>query len=272
MSLHLEYRDPTKIPVEVPGVTPDLLVGMSIPSIERLECFVGNTKVPLADLFRISGDPADERLIWAGDLRGVHWIGAGMRSGRMTIDGDAGRHLGSEISGGDIEVQGSVGDWVGAEMKGGQIRVHGNAGHLAGSAYRGSRRGMIGGSLMIDGRAGNEIGLSMRRGLIAIGGDAGDLIGMNLLAGTVLVFSQAGIRHGAGMKRGTIGLFGESQAPVLPSFRFACRTRLLALTLILRELERQEFPFPVELLTHEVTCFSGDFLEGGRGEMWFRSG
>lgn len=269
MPLTLEYHHETNIPVEVPGVVPDRLTEMPVSSIERMECFVGNTRVHLADLFRVSGDPTDAEIRWTGNLSGVHWMGAGMQSGRMLVDGDAGRHLGSELAGGEIDVRGSVGDWAGAEMKGGHLRVRGDAGHLAGAAYRGSRRGMTGGTLIIDGRVGNEIGLSMRRGLIAVGGDAGDIVGFNMLAGTILVFGQAGIRHGAGMKRGTIGLLGQTAASVLPTFRFACRTRLVALTLLLQQLVRDGLAFPRELLTSDVSCYNGDFLEGGRGEILF---
>ena len=104
-----------------------------------------------------------------------------MQSGAITIDGDCGRHLGSEMSGGTITVHGHAGDWIGG-MKGGLIHVHGNAGHQVGAAYRGSERGMNRGTIIIDGNAGNEIGLTMRRGLIGIGGNAGDLIGFNMLA------------------------------------------------------------------------------------------
>ena len=182
MALKLQYETTTNVPVEVEGITPERVAPMSLAEIERLPIFVGNTQVPLAELFQISGDPSDECLDWQGELTGVHWVGAKMTRGQIRIHGSVGRHLGSEMSGGRIEVQGDAGDWVGAELRGGLIQVHGSAGHLIGAAYRGSRRGMTGGSILIDGNVGNEIGHTHAAWLLVVGGDAGDLIGFNLLA------------------------------------------------------------------------------------------
>ena len=152
-------------------------------------------------------------------------------------------------------------------MHGGMIHVHGRAGHLVGAAYRGSRRGMTGGTILIDEGVGNELGHTMRRGLIAVGGDAGDLIGFNMLAGTILTFGQIGIRHGAGMKRGTLALLGPEHPPILPTFRFACRCRPLALSLLLQELSRAGFQFDPALKQSDVALYNGDFVAGGRGEL-----
>jgi formylmethanofuran dehydrogenase subunit C len=272
MALQLHYRGTTNVPVEVEGVTPDRLAPMRCAEIERMRVFVGNTQVPLAELFDLAGDPSDQQLDWYGDLSGVHWVGAGMVSGHMQIHGPVGRHLGSEMSGGQIHVDADAGDWVGAELKGGLIHVRGSVGHLAGSAYRGSQRGMTGGTILIDGDAGNEIGHSMRRGLLVVRGAGGDLIGFNLLAGTVLVLGSTGIRHGAGMKRGTLGLLGVERPPLLPSFRFGCRSHPLFLQLVFRHLRGFGFPIDDDLVATEVDAFHGDLLEGGRGEILLRAG
>ena len=267
MPLRFRLKSASSVPLEVEGVTPDALRGKALAEIERLEMFQGNVKLPLAEFFVISGDANDEVHDWEGDLAGVHWIGAKMTSGRVIIHGNAGRHVGSEMRGGDIHVRGDAGDWVGGEMHGGLIHVRGRAGHLVGSAYRGSPVGMTRGTILIGGDAGNEIGHSMRRGLIAIGGNIGDLAGMNMRAGSILVFGESGIRHGAGMKRGTLAFLGKTTPPLLPTFRRACRFRPLALQLIYRELARHEFRVPETLFTCEYDLFSGDFLEGGRGEI-----
>ncbi len=272
MALQLHYRETTNVPVEVEGISPDRVAHMNCGEIERIRVFVGNTQVPLAELFDISGDPSDQQLDWYGDLSGVHWIGARMVSGVMRIHGPVGRHLGSEMSGGQIDVEGDVGDWVGAELKGGMIHVHGSAGHLVGGAYRGSCRGMTGGTIVIGGNVGNEIGHSMRRGLLVVRGTAGDLIGFNMLAGTILVFGKAGIRPGAGMKRGTIGLLGGERPALLPSFRYACRIHPLFLRLVFKQLDRCGFPVDDDLAIAEVDTYHGDLLEGGRGEILLRAG
>ena len=270
MSLRLEYTAKTTVPVEVEGLVPNAVQEMSLDEIRRFEVFHGNEKVPVAELFDVSGKPSDGQIDWEGELSGVHWIGAKMTAGKICVHGNAGRHLGSEMKGGGIEVAGDAGDWVGGEMHGGQIHVDGRAGHLIGAAYRGSRRGMSGGTILIEGSVGNEIGHTMRRGLLAVGGDAGDLVGFNMLAGTILVFGDGGIRHGAGMRRGTIGFFSDSKPLLLPSFRYGCRCRPGIMPMLLREIDQLGFGIADELILSEYDLYHGDLIEGGRGEILVR--
>lgn len=270
MTLKLAYHGETPVPVEIEGLTPDWACDKSLAEIERLEIFHGNRKIPLAEMFRVSGDAADKQFEFEGNLSGVHWIGAHMTSGLIHVHGPAGRHVGSEMSGGEIFVHGDTRGWVGAEMHGGFIHVHGNAGHLAGAAYRGSAKGMTGGMLLIDGNAGNEIGLTMRRGLIAIGGSAGDMIGFNMIAGTVLVFGESGIRPGAGMRRGTIGLLGPNPPPLLPSFRYAATFQPQVMSLLLRDIRSRGLKIDEALLSSEFDVYQGDLVSVGKGEILFR--
>src|ERR1044071_5530386 len=164
--LRLRYNANTSIPVEIEGLTPQWASGKSLTEIERFEIFHGNRRLALGEYFSVSGDGADGRLEFEGNLSGVHWIGAQMSGGEIHVQGNAGRHVGSEMTGGAIHVHGDARDWVGGEMHGGLIHVRGNAGHLIGSAYRGSRMGMTGGTIMIGGAVGNEVGHTLRRGLI----------------------------------------------------------------------------------------------------------
>lgn len=266
MSLTLRYRAETTVPVEVEGLLPSAVREKPRKEIERWEIFHGKEKRALAELFDVSGDPSDERIVFEGDLSGVHWIGAGLERGEIHVAGNAGRHVGSEMSGGRITVEGSVGDWLGAQMHGGLVRVHGSAGHMVGAAYRGSTRGMTGGTILVQGPAGNETGQSMRRGLIAVGG-AGDVTGYNLIAGTILVFGPSGIRPGANMRRGTIGLFGPQRPSLLPTFRYACRLRPVFLAMLLRELTRLGYPTDKRLSSADVELYHGDLVSLGRGEV-----
>lgn len=270
MTIELRYRDCATVPLEVEGILPETLRAKPLADVQRMPVFHGNEQADLGDFFDVSGDSESDRLVWIGNLSGVHWIGAKMKSGEIAIDGDAGRHVGSEMRGGRIHVSGDAGDWVGAEMKGGLVHVDGSAGHLIGAAYRGSARGMTGGSILIRGNAGNEIGHTMRRGLLAVGGNIGDLAGFNMLAGTILTFGECGIRHGAGMRRGTLGFFG-TPPDLLLSFGFACRYRPEVLELVFRELRRLDFPVSEELLEAPVDLYYGDQIEGGRGEVWLRT-
>jgi len=267
MALTLRYNAQSSIPVEIEGFTPDRVRDKSLAEIERVEIFHGNEKLPLAELFTVSGDASDEHFEFEGDLSGVHWIGAHMTSGTLRVQGNVGRHLGSEMHGGTIHVTGSASDWVGGEMHGGLIHITGEAGHLVGAAYRGSARGMTGGTILVQGSAGNEVGHSMRRGLVAIGGVAGDLLGFNMIAGTVLVFGRCGLRPGAEMRRGTIGLLGGEVPRLLPTFRHACRYRPQMIPLVLRYLRSLDFSFDDNLLAADYDLYHGDFLALGKGEL-----
>src|SRR3954466_1669057 len=101
MPLHLTLRHRnSSVPLEVEEITPDAVRDKSLAEIEKLEVFEGNVKSRLADYFTVSGDAADEIHEWEGDLAGVHWIGAQMQSGKIVINGNAGRHIGSEMRGG----------------------------------------------------------------------------------------------------------------------------------------------------------------------------
>ena len=192
MPLKLSYKLKTGVPVEVDGIVPNVLAPLSLEAIERLEVQHGNERLPLAEAFTATGNAADGRLEFVGELAGVHRIGAGMTTGRIDVAGAAGRHAGSQMTGGEIHVAGDSGDWLGAEMHGGSIHVHGNAGNLVGSAYRGSERGMTGGTILVAGNVGDECGHTMRRGLLAVGGSCGVFVGINMIAGSVLVFGDCG--------------------------------------------------------------------------------
>jgi formylmethanofuran dehydrogenase subunit C len=271
MALTLQYHAQTTIPVEVEGLVPNVVRTRSVAEIEQFPIYHGNQQLPLAELFRVSGDPGDGEMRFEGDLSGVHWIGAHLTEGLIHVIGSAGRHLGSEMKGGEIHVDGNAGDWVGGEMHGGLIHVRGRAGHVIGAAYRGSRRGMTGGTLLIGGDVGNEIGHTMRRGLLAVGGSCGDCPGFNMIAGTILVLGNCGIRPAAGMRRGTLGLFGPEPPKLLPTFRRGAVYQPLFLRLILRELDRFGFEFDRELLSAELQFFAGDFVAEGKGEILLRT-
>ena len=130
---------------------------------------------------------------------------------------------------------------------------------------------MTGGTIMIHGNVGNELGHTLRRGLIAVGGNCGDGAGFNMLAGTIVVLGDSGIRPGAGMRRGTIALLGASAPAMLPTFRYASDFDPPALKMIFRELSQLNFPLPDDISAANFALHHGDFIEGGRGEIFVRA-
>jgi formylmethanofuran dehydrogenase subunit C len=270
MSIKLTYRAQTSIPVEVEGLTPDWACDKPLREIERFPIFHGNRQLPIAEMFEITGDADDKQFDFFGDLSGVHWIGAHMRSGRIFIHGPAGRHLGSEMRGGEIRIEGDAGGWLGCEMRGGFIHVQGNAGHLLGAAYRGSAKGMAGGTILVDGNVGNEAALSMQQGMILIGGDAGDMLGYNMTGGTVIVVGNSGIRVGAGMRGGVIAIFGSAPPRMLPSFDHFRTGPPESIRSLLLESRNTGLRFEEFQLQADFDSYVGDSLADGNGEISVR--
>jgi formylmethanofuran dehydrogenase subunit C len=251
-------------PLEAGAVTPDNFRGRSAREIGGLQLMHGNEPGALADFFEIDGDGGDA-IILNGDLSRVKSIAAGMTGGSVTVNGNAGMHLGAGMHGGTIHVYGNVGDWTGAEMTGGKIHIKGNAGHGLGGAYRGTRRGMNRGLIIVEGNAGNEVGAVMRRGLIAVTGNVEDFAGAFMIAGSIIVFGRLGVRTGAGLLRGTIVTFQDPE--LLPTFHYDCRYRPDFLRLIFEDLRRHGLSIPAHYLSGHFRRFSGDFNRLGKGEI-----
>lgn len=264
--LKLTLRTPSSIPLELDGILPERLSGLSPLEVAKLPIQHGNRAGPLGEFFDVTPDSDDwlADLLIAGDTRNVKHIGAGMTRGSIFVEGPVGMHAGARMSGGSLTLDADAAEWLGAEMKGGEIEVRGRAGDLVGAAYRGSRRGMTGGTIVIRGAAGDEVGLLMRRGLIVAERGCGEFAGASMIAGTLVLLGEVGERCGAGMKRGTILTAREPRLP--PSFRYACDYRPAFVRMLLAELRKREVSVPPGFGTR-VRCFRGDLLTGGRGEV-----
>src|SRR5579859_8009190 len=145
----LTLRTPSTIPLELDGVTPERVAGLSPYDVAKLPVQHGNRSDALGEFFDVIPDPdrlAD--LHFAGDTRNVKSIGRGMATGRIFAEGPVGMHAGAEMRGGSLVLDDDAGGWLGAEMRGGTIEVRGHAGDQVGAAYRGSRRGMTGGRIV----------------------------------------------------------------------------------------------------------------------------
>ncbi len=144
--------------VDLSGLVPDRLAGLNRAAIAAMR-LPGGEKI--SDLFEVAGDDAGNIVILNSTPRLTH-VGAGMRSGVMTVEGDCGTHAGLAMRGGNLIVRGDAGDFAGAEVPG-------------------ERQGMRGGIIAISGHAGDRLGERMRRGLI-LAGSAGACCGVNMLA------------------------------------------------------------------------------------------
>lgn len=267
--------DPSdRIPVYAAAISPDTVAGKSIEKINAIKLWQGNRKIPLSNVFEVSGKtgstPAQTTIEIKGDMPEVRHLGENMTAGTLVIRGDVGMHLGAWMKGGAIDVQGDVDHWLGAEMTGGTIRVEGDVGDKAASAYLGSRYGMNGGTLYVRGDVGHELGLGMRRGVIVVDGDTGAFPGTRMLAGTIIVRGRLGPRAGAAMRyRGTIIALGEAER-LLPTHLFNGEYESMLFLRLLLDAVQKEIPgvtFTDQERVGPYLRYTGDFGSGGRGEI-----
>lgn len=270
MPLTLRWKAATSLPVEADGFRPEALARLDVAEISQLPVPLGNSTVPLGDLFSIEGEAGDGHLVVEGDLRCVSRLGQGMGSGQIEVRGDVGPHLGAGMLGGRIDVHGSAGDWAGAEMRGGLLHVRGRAGDWLGAAYPGSRVGMRDGLILVDASAGDHVGVAMRRGLVAVGGRMGDGVGRGMIAGSIFGFGGVGRGLGLGMKRGTIALFGSARPELLSTFAPSGHHRAPFVALYLKTLQAEHFAMAFVGMRDTFARWNGDLAEGGQGEVLVR--
>ena len=260
----LTLKEQPSVPLEAETLSPDVMAELDHAAIRALPVFLGKRQLRLDDFFEVEGEASDEIKI-KGDAAKVKWIGHRMTRGRITVEGNAGMHLGAHMKGGAIEVSGNASDWIGAEMTDGLIRVGGNAGGQIGAAYRGSMAGMKGGTILIGGTAGLEVGMRMKRGTILIAGLVRDFAGLQMKGGTIFLLAGAEIRTGAWMIRGTI--VSLTPLKLLPTFSYACDCDPTFLRLYARHLAGLGYSIPHEAGNGSYRLYGGDACVPGKGEI-----
>jgi formylmethanofuran dehydrogenase subunit C len=138
-------------------LTPNMLEGKSIVQIQALRLTATHT---VADAFDVSGEDAQVIVIQnASSL--LHHIGHQMRQGSLTIEGDVGDFLGSQMQGGTIICKGNAGERVGDKMRRGLILVEGDVGEYCAS-------NMAAGTIGVLGKVGARVGYGMKRGTLLL--------------------------------------------------------------------------------------------------------
>jgi formylmethanofuran dehydrogenase subunit C len=254
--------------IDLRGITPGELAGLSSGEVERLPVAHGNAMEPLAEFFSVEAQ-ADDALIFAGDLSRCDRVGWQMAGGRIVVEGSVGHYAGGCMSAGELRVEGDAALLVACEMAGGTLAVGGNVGDFAASTLPGSMDGMRGGSLVVKGDAGARFGDRMRRGSAIVFGDVGDFLASRLVAGTIAIAGRAGAHVGYGMRRGSVVFAGGSAAaPVAETFVAAVGQTDVFWQLLARDLQRHGGPF-ARLASMRIERHLGDVAVGGKGELIF---
>ena len=254
--------------VDLRGITPTALAGLSTSEVERLRVGCGNATLPLAEFFRVESDPGDA-LVFDGDLARFDRVGWQMAGGAMRVNGNVGHYAGGGMSAGELFVTGDAGLLAACEMAGGTLAIEGDADDFAASTLPGSMDGMRGGTLIVKGRAGDRFGDRMRRGTALVFGDAGDFLGSRMVAGTIAVGGRAGTHTGYGMRRGSVVFAGPPPAQIAAPFVPALAEADVFWQLLARDLARHGGPF-AGLAGQRIERHLGDLAVGGKGELILR--
>ncbi|MCB1632203.1 MAG: formylmethanofuran dehydrogenase subunit C [Pseudomonadales bacterium] len=203
VTLH-QLRNPDQH-IDLRGILPQTLAGLSADAIRQLPLYAGNRRHPLGELFEVAIDEADSDTLRIVPMDGrLDHVGAGQASGSIEVAGSVGDLAGAGMRGGVLRISGSAGDHAGAAMAGGRLQIDGDSGDFTAAPLPGERRGQHGGIIRVRGNTGCCAGERMRRGLLLIEGDAGERLGHRMIAGTLYCGGQAGELAGYGMRRGTL--------------------------------------------------------------------
>ncbi len=192
-------------------------------------------------LFKRS-ETADDGLTLTGDLLLAVNAGAGMRSGKMTVESSVGAGAGARMEDGELTIRGDAGKNACASMQNGFVRICGN---VDGGFAQDVRRGM----LIVEGKADGEACAGFRGGTAVLLGGVAD---ETLLA--------------RGMHRGTILLPKGAAAP--KGFSRAADVDLVFLRLLFRLLGERGVSLPDGWAGGVFTRWAGDAAGLGKGELF----
>ena len=269
MSVALFQREDRPFGIDLRGILPERLEGLTPDAVAALPIAYGHRGCALGELYEVrphaSAQPGLLEIHSLG--RGPDYVGAGLASGTIRVHGNVGDRAGEQMAGGELRIHGDAGHHCGGAMRGGRILVDGNAGDRIGAPRAGGRIGQAGGLIVVRGSAGDRAGERQRRGILLIEGDAGDLAGHRMLAGTLYIGGVAGAMTGYAMQRGTIVLRHRPRG-LSDTLADNGTCRLGFLPLLWRELqgasEGRIGALPAQGL---VQRHLGDLAADGRGEV-----
>ena len=249
--------------LDVSTLTPDLLAGKSLTEISATLLWYGKQQIAASEAFAITGSDTNN-IVFDKSTTKIDYIGSGLSTGSITVNGDAGAFLAFQMQQGNITVNGNVADFAATEMAGGLLLINKNVGDYLGAALVGNKKGMKGGIVIVKGNAGERVGDQMRRGMILIEGNAGNYCASRMLAGTIGVLGDVGDFLGYGMRRGTILL---TQTPKLHATIQDCGTHTLPfLSLMFKSFSGLPSKF-AHINQNRVQRFAGDIGNDGKGEI-----
>lgn len=167
---------------------------------------------------KIKASPQD---VLINSCYGQRYIGAGLGSKTIIINGTPGNALGAYLDGATVIVNGNAQDAAGDTMNDGKIVINGDAGDALGYAMRG-------GKIFVRGNTGYRTGIHMKeykdkKPVIVVGGKVGSFLGEYLAGGLIIVLGlnsediPVGNFTGTGMHGGSIFIRWAGELKNLPA-------------------------------------------------------
>lgn len=257
-------KAPSTERLDLSALTPDNLSKLASHEIANLKVGMGRTPLAVSEAFDVSGSAGDTVTI-DGSGATLDFVGAGMTSGTIRVNGNVGAYVGRRMTGGKIEVHGNAGNFLASGLSGGLVHVKGNAGNNLGGILAGDRFGMIGGIVVVEGNVGARAGDKMRRGTVIVRGKTGEAAGSRMIGGTIWAEGGFGPVPGLMMRRGT--LIGSSVERLLPTFIDCGNHDLVMVRVLNRHLKATLgvlAPKPMPLFVQKI---AGDMATIGKGEI-----
>ena len=261
----LRLRTAPALRLDLRGLNPAALAGLSAADIGRIELPHGRGTLPLAECFDVVPGDEPDALRLEGELSRCDRIGWLLAGGRIDVHGSVGDHAGGCMRAGSLHVHGNARDLAACEMAGGTLTVEGSLGDFAAGTLPGSMDGMRGGLLVVRGNAGARFGDRMRRGTALVFGDTGDFVASRMVAGTIAIGGRSGAHPACGMRRGSL-VFAGAATDVPHTFVPAGAEAPVFWQLLARDLQRHGGPF-AGLAGRRMARHLGDLSAAGKGEI-----
>lgn len=144
-------------PIDCRVLTPDNLKAKTLDEIRALYL---DTQHLVGDVFDVTGEVSEHLLFKQAQPR-LHHVGYQMKSGQITIEGDAGDFIGAAMQGGVLICKGNVGERAGDVMRRGMLLIEGDAGEYCASSMKAGTLGVLG-------KTGARLGYGMKRGTLLL--------------------------------------------------------------------------------------------------------
>jgi formylmethanofuran dehydrogenase subunit C len=260
-------RAPPPQRLDLSLLIPEQLSGKSVREIAALPINTTRAALMVGELFQLREGDRDE-IVFEGGAERMDRIGAGMSTGAIRVNGEAGVEAGRLMTGGTLHIDGKAGPFTGSGMRGGKLTIGRDAGERLGGPLAGETEGMTGGVIHVLGNAGSRAGDRMRRGFILIEGSTGECSGSRMIAGTIAIGGFAGPLPGYLMNRGTVLVAGGVER-IGPTFLDCGSFELVAARLLATYVAGFSAVLG-EAFRAPLRRYAGDLAALGKGEILVR--